>query len=400
MKVGIIKEGKIPIDRRVAFSPEACIQLQKTYPQLHFIIQPSPIRCFPDKAYQDLGLEISDDLSDCDILFGIKEVPIEDLIPEKTYFFFSHTIKKQSYNRGLLRALLEKNIRLIDYECLSNQQGQRLVAFGRFAGIVGAYNTIRAFGIRQDRFELKPAYQCEDMAMMQAEYNKGILGPIKIILTGSGRVGMGAREVLAGLQVKEVSPEELLGQDFSLPVFAQLRSWDYYQPREKGSQANFYQNPESFQSDFQKFTRVGDLFISAHYWNPKAPALFQLNDMKRPDFRIKVIGDITCDVQGSIPSTLRVSTVEKPYYDYDPFGEKEAPPFSDSKFITVMAVDNLPTELPRDASLDFGEQLRQEVIPRLLVEDKAAVLERATITQKGKLTPGYAYLKDFVESPA
>ncbi|MEO1653679.1 MAG: alanine dehydrogenase [Bacteroidota bacterium] len=402
MKIGIIKEGKIPIDRRVAFSPEACVHLQNTFSQLQFKIQPSPIRCFPDQAYQAAGLPISEDLSDCDVLFGIKEVPIIDLIPHKTYFFFSHTIKKQSYNRELLRRLLSNQVQMIDYECLTNLRGQRLVAFGRFAGIVGAYNTIRAYGLRQGLFDLKPAYQCDDMAMMQQEYQKLALGPIKIILTGRGRAGQGAREVLKAMGIVEVSAQEILEQSFVHPVFSQLKSRDYYQPKEakEGAALDFYQEPEAFKSDFLKYAQVSDVFISAHYWNPKASALFQLSEIKRPDFRIKVIGDITCDVQGSIPSTLRVSTVKAPFYDYDPHKEKEARAFSDPGNITVMAVDNLPTELPRDASLDFGQQLGEVVIPRLLGVDEEAVLERATISQGGRLMPNYAYLRDFVESPA
>ncbi|MDG1903292.1 MAG: hypothetical protein P8I37_02910 [Schleiferiaceae bacterium] len=208
MKIGIVREGKIPIDKRVALIPEHAAYLKNKF-KCEIVAQPSAIRAISDEEYVRYGIDLQEDLSDCDVLFGVKEVPINDLIPNKTYFFFSHTYKQQPYNAKLLRACVERNIRLIDYELLKNN-GARVVAFGRFAGLVGAYNGLRGWGEKYGQFVLKPAHECHDMQDMFDQL-KGIDWPadLRILLTGKGRVASGAVETLQAAGIPEITPEEV-----------------------------------------------------------------------------------------------------------------------------------------------------------------------------------------------
>jgi len=401
MKLGILKEGKVPPDRRVPFSPEQCLEIRKRFPQVELTVQPSPIRCFPDSDYLNTGISMSSDLSDCDILMGVKEVPMADLMEDKTYLFFSHTIKKQSYNKKLLQEILRKRIRLIDYEVLTETNGMRVIGFGRFAGLVGSYKGLRALTIRHELPEPKPAYECHDLSEMKAEARKLQLPPLKIAVTGGGRVTHGVMEMLDEINIRKVSIGEYLATEhFDEPVYVQLEP-DAYNKRKDGSAfdfGHFVKNPQEYEGNFLRFARTTDLLISAAYWDPNAPVLFTPEDMRSPDFRIKVISDITCDIKGSIPSTLRATTIDEPFYGYNPVTEQEEVAFTSPKNITVMSVDNLPTELPRDASVDFGENLINRVLPSLLEDDSEGIVQRATITENGKLTERYKYLEDWVNS--
>src|SRR5690606_22634058 len=205
-KIGIVKEGKVPVDKRVPLTPKKCQETLQNYPDVEIAVQPSPIRCFSDQEYTELGIKLQQDLTDCDIIMGVKEVPVDQLIPDKTYLFFSHTIKKQAYNRKLLQAILQKNITLIDYETLTNNNGNRIVAFGYWAGVVGAYNGILTYGKKWSLFNLKPAHQCVDLEDMEEEFFKvKALPPIKIAITVGGRVAHGAMEVLDMMGIKKVS---------------------------------------------------------------------------------------------------------------------------------------------------------------------------------------------------
>lgn len=397
MKIGLIREGKVPPDKRVALLPEQCVELMKKFPQVSLFIQPSPIRCVPDSEYLNAGLLLSEDMAQCDVLLGIKEVPIAHLIPEKTYFFFSHTLKKQKHNQPLLRAALEKNIALIDYECLINEKGERIIAFGRYAGIVGAYNGILTYGKRYDLFDLPPAHACFDLIHLQEEYRKVKLPPIKIVMTGGGRVGKGAMEVLDALCVRKVMPTEFLKEKFTEPVYTQLNSRDYHIKKDGKAwdSADFYQNPAGYESHFLPFAQVADILITTAYWNPQAPALFTKEDTLQPDFHIRIIADVSCDVDGSVPCTIRSTTIDAPVFDYNPFTGKEDLPFSGERNITVMATDNLPCELPRDASGFFGRQLIDNILPHFFNDDVEGVLQRARMTQQGKLTERFAYLSNY-----
>ena len=397
-KIGIIKEGKIPIDRRVPLTPTQAKELKEKY-QIEVKVQSSDIRCFSDDDYRDAGLPVVDSIDDCDIILGVKEVPIKNLVPEKTHFFFSHTIKKQDYNRELLRSILDKKIRLIDWETLTNENGHRIIAFGRWAGIVGAYNGIWTYGKRYNLFDLRRAHECFDYEDLKSELEKVKLPNIKIALTGGGRVTKGAMEVLHGAGIRQVTQHDFLSERFDEPVFTQLNSRDYNKKKDGGEfhRHEFYDHPELYEGDFMKYTRVTDLLVACAFWDPAAPVLFHREDILRDDFDIKVIADITCDIEGSIPSTKQPSTIDDPIYDYNPSDNQVEQAISDEGNITVMAVDNLPCELPRDASESFGNELLENVIPHLLGNDEKEVIARATITKKGSLTERYNYLSDYVE---
>ena len=399
LKIGLLREGKVPPDRRVPLTPKKCAEALQSFPTLEIVAQSSAVRAFADDEYRALGIAVQDDVANCDVLLGVKEVPVDQLIPDKTYLFFSHTIKQQPANRALLRQVLARRITLIDYERLTDAQGQRIVAFGRWAGIVGAYNGLLTYGRRHGLFALKPAWQCQDMEDMQEEFFKvKRLPPVKIAVTGSGRVARGALEVLDRMGIRRVSVYDYLYLTFDEPVYAQLRSSDYNARRDGRvwDTPDFHRHPREYVSTFGKFLPVTDLLIACAYWDPAAPPLFAEADTRRPDFRPTVIADVTCDINGSVPVTKRSATIAAPAFDYDPATGALLPPYSAPGHITVMAVDNLPCELPRNASRDFGRQLVDYVLPLLLADESSEVLARATIAQGGQLTAPYQYLADYV----
>ena len=337
-------------------------------------------------------------MSGCDVLLGVKEVPIEALIPNKKYFFFSHTIKKQPYNRDLLRAILNKNIEFYDHEVITNLSGNRLVAFGRYAGIVGAYNGFRAYGLKTRSYELPKAGTLSDQQALIDELQKLKLPPIKVLLTGRGRVGSGAKEMLDGMGMQKVAVQDYLSKDFPYPVYCQIDA-SFYNKRKDGTRGNkedFIAHPERYESNFFRFARVTDLYIAGHFYGDGAPYLITREDARHPDFKIQVIADISCDIDGPIAPTIKASTIAEPIFGYDPQTGQETD-FSQSDAIAVMAVDNLPAELPRDASEGFGAAFVKSVIPAFFNGDKDGILERARMTHKGKLTPRYRYLQDYVD---
>jgi saccharopine dehydrogenase (NAD+, L-lysine-forming) len=398
MKIGLIREGKVPPDKRVPFTPLQAEEIEQRFPNVKVICQESNVRCFKDDEYRNLDIEVKKTVDDCDILMGIKEVPKELLIEEKTYLFFSHTIKKQPYNKELLQTILKKNIRLIDYEALKDKQGNRLVAFGRYAGIVGAYNGLWTYGKRFNAFSIRRAHECYDVNDLKLELRKVKLPAVKIILTGAGRVGRGSMESLDTAGIRKVSPTDFLQKTFSEPVYVQLSSADYHVRKAGGhfNREEFHNYPDRYQSLFSEYTKVADILMAGAYWNPKAPVLFTRENVLDPAFKIKIIADITCDIDGSIPSTKKASTIPDPIYDYDAATDSIQPALSNGKFLTVMAVDNLPCELPRSASEEFGKDLIDKVLSILINEDEDDIIKRATITEKGKLTEAFSYLTDYV----
>jgi saccharopine dehydrogenase (NAD+, L-lysine-forming) len=398
IKLGILKEEKIPPDKRVPFSPLECSELLRDYPQLEILVQHSDTRCYTDAEYASFGLPLSDDMSTCDVLMCIKEMPPAKLIPNKKYLFFSHTIKKQAHNKPLIEAILEKKIELIDFECLTDKNNNRIIGFGRYAGFIGAYNGILGYGKRYNLFHMKPANQCRDRSEVEIELSRVRLPNIKILITGGGRVANGVIEALGILKIRKVTPYEFLHCSYREPVYCQLHSKDYYQARDGSSwnAKDFYSHAENYVSTFLPFTKECDLLMTAHFWDGKAPQLFTKDQMKMPDFHISEIADITCDLNGSIPSTLKASSIIEPFYGYNPLTEQVDIPFSKNA-TTIMAVDNLPCELPREASEDFGKEFIERAMPSLLVEDKEGIIERATIAKNGKLTPRYSYLSDYAE---
>ncbi|MGC9344648.1 MAG: hypothetical protein ACP5E3_18220, partial [Bacteroidales bacterium] len=302
------------------------------------------------------------------------------------------------HNRKLLKSILDKKIRLIDYEYLTSDDNARVVAFGKWAGIVGAYNGLLGYGKRFHKFHLKPAWQCRDKAELFNELKKVKTGKLKIVITGGGRVAHGAMETLVAAGIKKVNPEEFLKKEYSEAVFTQLDPWHYVKriDEQEFELMHFFNFPEEYQTTFPPYTKAADMFIACHFWDPRSPVFMTKEDMKSEEFRIKIIADVSCDIEGPIPSTLRASSISEPFYGYDPINENESDPWL-SKNITVMAVDNLPGELPRDASKDFGQKLLTEVIPYLLGAKKGQIIERATIAEEGKLTYKFNYLEDFIQ---
>jgi hypothetical protein len=396
MKIGILREGKNPPDKRVAFTPEQCVMINDYFANTQVVVQPSPIRCFKDEEYSEKGITLQENLSDCDVLIGVKEVPVEQLIEGKKYFFFSHTIKKQPHNHKLIKALIAKKIQMIDYECLTDETNNRIIGFGHYAGIVGTYNGLRGYGRKYNLFGIKPANKCKDKAELREELQKVKLSNIKIIITGNGRVANGAIELLGILGIRRITPFEFTHFSFREPTYVQLHSNNFNEPIDGGpwNTEQFYKHPELFRSTFTKYTKYCDLLLHCSFWNPNAPVLFTKDDMRSPEFRTSVIADITCDIDGSIPSTMKSSTIEEPFYGYNPDTEQIEEPFINTS-ITVMAVDNLPCELPRDASEDFGRDLIEKVLPSLIEADKHKTIERASICMDGKLMPNFEYLSDY-----
>jgi alanine dehydrogenase len=399
LKIGILRETRNPPDRRVPLTPPQIVALEELYPDVEFFVQPSDSRCYSDEEYDYLDIKLKEDLKDCDILLGVKEIDKRTFISGKTYMFFAHVAKKQPHNREMFREMVAQKIRLIDFEYLTTEKSQRVVAFGRYAGIVGAYDALRARGIKTNRFKLKPAYQCHDLDEMWAGLRLIQLKPgLKILVTGEGRVAQGAIETLNICNLVHVGPEEFLSKEFEVPVVCQIGPENYTRHKKNlhFNFNNFIRNPGDYESSFLPFTRVTDILITGHYWDPRSPVFFTREDMKRPDFRISIIADISCDLNGPIPSTIRVSTIADPFYGFNPVLEVEEPDFSKPTNITVMAVDNLPGELPRDASQDFGKQLMQNVLHDLFTAYNSPMIIRATITENGKLTTRYAYLEDYL----
>ena len=398
MKFGILKERKSPPDRRVIFSPNELVKLKQEYQNVSVKVERSDIRIFEDSQYESFGIEVADDISDSDILFGVKEVPVEYLIPNKSYFFFSHTIKKQPYNRKLLQAILEKNIDLYDYETIVDSENRRLIGFGRYAGIVGAYNGIRAFGIKFELFKLPKAETLSGKEALISQLKREVLPPLKFVITGTGKVGNGAKEILDAIKIKEVSVENYLTKKYAQPVYTQIDVLEYN--KRKDGQVldftDFYQNPTEYVSDFEKFTKVSDVYITGHFYGNDAPVILTREMLKANDCKIKVVADVSCDIDGPIACTLRSSTIAEPLYGYLPDENKEVDVFHPAA-IVVMAVDNLPCELPKDASEGFGEMFLGQVFPAFFNNDKDGILQRAKITENGKLTARFSYLQDFVD---
>lgn len=398
-KIGIIREGKVPPDARTPMSPQQCRQIIEQFP-VELVVEPSEVRSYTDDEYRNEGISLSTDLSDCDILIGVKEVPIQALIPNKTYLFFSHTMKKQAANRKLLQSILAKNIRLIDYEKLTDEHGQRLIAFGFYAGLVGAHNALWTYGHRTGLFSLPRMRECHDYAEVKTAYSQTKLPPLRIVLTGGGRVASGAIRNLHDLDIHQVSPHDFLNKDFDRPVFTQLFAQDYVQHRDGPrifDKSHFYAHGEEYVSAFAPYAQRADIFINGIYYDQKAPKFFTIEEIADPAFKLRVIADVSCDIapDGSMPVTIRPSTIAYPVYGINRQTGRECPPFSPES-VDVMAVDNLPSELPRDASVFFGQQLIDNILPELLQEEHSAIIARAVIAENGHLTERFAYLNDYV----
>lgn len=395
IKIGLIKEGKVPADNRVALTPAQCKWIHKNAPHIKIIAQSSADRCFSDREYQSAGVEVKEEVSECDILLGIKEVPVSKLMAGKTYLFFSHTKKKQPHNQPLLRAILDKQIMLIDYECLEHEDGQRIIGFGFFAGVVGAHNGMMAYGERTGLFKLDRVYKQRSFRELIHNYFGLRLPNVKIAVTGSGRVAHGILEVMNLMGIHEVEPDEYLVRRFSYPVYTQLKGADLYEKKDNGkySREEFHHQPELYRCRFLPYAAQTDILMNGVYWEKNVPRLFAKEDVRNENFIIQTIADITDDADGSVPINVGDQSIEEPVYGIDKNTlEKTAPYLKNS--IDLMAVGNLPNELPRDASRYFGEQLIKHVLEDL-VGNGSDIIERATMVKEGKLTEHFDYLADY-----
>ncbi|MBK8142471.1 MAG: alanine dehydrogenase [Chitinophagaceae bacterium] len=397
IRIGLIREGKIPADNRVALTPAQCKWILKNSSDIKIIVQSSPDRCFSDREYLSAGVELKEDLGECDLLFGIKEVPVAQLIPGKTYLFFSHTKKKQPQNQKLLQAIIDKKITLIDYECLEHEDGQRIIGFGFFAGVVGAHNGMMAYGNRTGLFKLDRVYKQRSFRELIHNYFGLRLPNVKIAITGSGRVAHGILEIMNLMEIHEMEPEDYLKRRFSYPVYTQLKGAELYKHKETGkyNREHFHEHPEEYSCKFFKYTSQTDILMNGIYWDKTMPRLFEKEDAKSENFIIQTIADITDDANGSVPINVGDQSIDNPVYGIDKKTlEKTAPYLPNS--IDIMAVGNLPNELPRDASRYFGEQLIKHVLEDL-VGNGSVILERATMVKNGQLTNPFEYLRDYAE---
>lgn len=397
MLIGLIRERKTPPDERVPFTPKQCAEIQIKYPHIKILVEPSPIRCYTDDEYRAEGITLSDDLSGCDVLLGIKEVAIDYLIPGKTYFFFSHTKKKQPYNQKLMHALIEKRIRMIDYECLTHTDEQRILGFGLYAGIVGAHNGLRTYGKKHGLYELPAAHEIKGYRELLDTYEKIKLPVMKIAVTGSGKVASGVIDVMVNLDIEHVEPEDFFKHDFNYPVYAHFKGKALYARIGDGTfhREDFHKHPDQYTCLFPQYLPKTDILMNGIYWDRNIPRLFEKKDVHRSDFRVSVIADITCDVDGSVPINVGASTIADPVYGINRQTlEKTAPYQNTNEIVDVMAVDNLPNELPRDASQYFGVHFEKYILGELLAGD-SDIIHRATICENGKLTSNYEYLSDY-----
>ena len=395
--LGLIKEGKIPSDNRVALTPAQCKWILKQQKGIQIKVQHSDSRCFTDDEYRRAGVELVNDLTDCDIILGIKEIPPAQLLENKTYLFFSHTRKKQLYNQHLLQTIIKKNCTLIDYECMEHEDGQRIIGFGFFAGIVGAHNGMMAYGKRTGSFQLERVYRQKDFKELIHCYFGLKIPNIKIAVTGSGRVAHGILEVMNLMGIIEVEKEEYLSRSFTYPVYVQLKGSDLYIHKDdlNYNREHFHEHPEMYECKFEQYIPQTDILMNGIFWDVHVPRLFSLKDVSEPSFRIQVIADITDDTNGSVPINLGDQSIENPVYGVDRQSYKKTAPYLPTS-VDVMAVGNLPNELPRDASKYFGEQLLKYILPDLL-EGGSDIIERATIVKNGKLTKRFNYLQDYAE---
>ena len=397
IKIGLLREEKFPPDNRVALTPAQCKWLQKGYPGIKISVQSCANRCFTDKEYERAGIDVVEDLKDCDILFGIKEVPSQLLLENKTYLFFSHTRKKQLHNQKLLQTIIKKNITLIDFECMEHEDGQRIIGFGFFAGVVGAHNGMMAYGERTGSFHLDRVYKQKDFKELIHSYFGVKLPNMKIAITGSGRVAHGILEIMNLMEVVELEKEEFVSRKFSYPVYVQLKGADLYRHSIKGnySREHFHHHPEEYECLFDQYISHADVLMNGVYWDINVPRLFDAKKISGSDFKIQVIADVTDDTHGSVPINLGDQPIEDPVYGVDRMSLERTEPYLPNS-VDIMAVGNLPNELPRDASKYFGEQLIKYILSDLFT-NSSRVIEDATIVKNGELTNRFQYLKDYAE---
>jgi len=399
--IGIVRESRND-ENRTPLVPEHIKKYKESNPNINFIIQPSNSRCFSDEEYELCGAKINENLNECSIIFGVKEIDPNILINNRTYLFFSHTFKinKQQKNiekhkKDLLLSILNKKITLIDYENIRGKNGTRCLGFGRFAGIVGCYNTLNLLLRVIGKQSLASAYKIDDYERLVLNLKNLYFPKTKILVTGDGRVAKGVIELLNQTNIKAVSKKDFLEKKFDQPIFCNLETKDYVTNNSSTNfnLEHFIDNPQDYSSSALQYLKETNILISAHYWDPSSPKIFENEDLKDLQ-NLKIVGDITCDINGSVPTTIRSTTIEKPNYWIERNSLKEIDENNDG--IAVMAVDNLPSELPRDSSTEFSEGIINEVLPFLLKEDDGRILN-GTITTDGSFLEKYNYLNNYIK---
>ena len=398
--IGIVRESRND-ENRTPLVPEHIKKYKESNPNINFIIQPSNSRCFSDEEYELCGAKINENLNECSIIFGVKEIDPNILINNRTYLFFSHTFKinKQQKNiekhkKDLLLSILNKKITLIDYENIRGKNGTRCLGFGRFAGIVGCYNTLNLLLRVLGKQSLASVYKINDYERLVLNLKNLYFPKTKILVTGDGRVAKGVIELLNQTNIKAVSKKDFLEKKFDQPIFCNLETKDYVTNNSSTNfnLEHFINNPQDYSSSALQYLKETNILISAHYWDPSSPKIFENEDLKDLQ-NLKIVGDITCDINGSVPTTIRSTTIEEPNYWIERYTLKEIDENNDG--IAVMAVDNLPSELPRDSSTEFSEGIIKEVLPFLLKEDDGRILN-GTITTDGSFLEKYNYLNDYI----
>ncbi len=405
--IGIVKEYRSD-EKRTPLVPQDIELMLKQNSNLNFLVQPSKNRCFSDEEYLNKGAKLSENLDQCDYIFGVKEIEPTLIIPNKSYIFFSHTAKVQSDNsaaaqgtpgmdkKELLKEIEKKNITLIDYENIRDNTNKRYLGFGRFAGIVGCYNSLNLYLETFNLPTMPRAFHENSYEILKQNVAAREFPKAKIVITGDGRVARGSLEFMKYTKIKEISPQDYINKDFNEPVFCNLPTSCYTEniDGKKFELQHFINFPKKYISILDKYMKKTVMLISSHYWDPNSPKLFDKKNIY--DYKnLKVIGDITCDINGSIPTTIRSTSIENPYFylNKSTFLEDK----KNNNTFAIMAVDNLPSELPRDSSMEFSSGIVNEVMPYLIGEDDGRI-ERATITAKGQLLPRYSYLKSYINN--
>jgi len=431
--IGIRHEDKYKMERRVAIPPEHARRLIEEK-NLRILVEKSSKRIFTDEEYRLAGAELVDDLSEAPVIFGVKEIPSSYFEHKKTYVFFSHVIKGQDYNMPMLKTLMDKECNLIDYETVVEESGKRIIFFGHYAGLAGMINSLWAFGRRLNLMgihtpfaKLKQArgyeslFEAKDViSEVGFEIAKNGLPdkikPMVVGFTGYGNVSRGAQEILSLLPVKEISPEELLHLDnrgelssnvIYKVVFRERDLVTTVDSNQKFELKDYYNHPQKYKSVFDKYIPHLTILMNCMYWDDRYPKIVTKAYLEKlyskGEPKLKVIGDVTCDPEGSIECTHKGTEIEDPVFVYNPFTREPKMGF-EGQGILDMAVDILPSELPRESSLAFGDALEQFVYGIATADyeadfdhiDLPMPIRRAMILHKGKLTPEYEYLKQYL----
>jgi len=432
--VGVRREDKNEWEKRTPITPIDMADLINKE-NLSFVVQPSDIRIFKDEEFRKAGARVDENLSDCSLVFAVKEIPIKLLEPEKIYVFFSHTIKGQAYNMDLLRRLIELKCSLIDYERILKSSGKRLIFFGRHAGLAGMIDSLNCYGKRlaseglKDNIftEIKQSYQYESLShakdamkkVAREMSEKGIpegAGPLVVGFAGYGNVSLGAQEIIDLLPTESIAPERLADfvstgkydkKKIYKVVFKEQDIAKQLDPKKAFELQEYFNHPDRYEADFERYLSNLTILMNCIYWDTPYPRfvtkkaianLYQNNEVK-----LKVIGDITCDINGSIEFTSKATSPDNPSYVYEPETDMTIDGV-EGRGPVVMAVDNLPCELSKEASETFSKALKPFICATAEADYSAPFadlkipeeLKRGMVLYKGEFTPDYYYMKEYL----